>query len=224
MNFLINKCISNYISNYIAKPINRLISKTLLISIFLFFSFATSANLSTELIEIEHKPIAPRFNLPDMQDESRELTDYLGKPVIISFWATWCPPCRKEIPYFNRAWEKLKNDEIEMLFVNINEGKETIEAYTKDHPIKLKILRDEGAGQLKNWNMTGLPTTFVIDPEGRVVYQAMGERAWDSDDILDKVRALRAKTNKTSKKIDSQSNQDKTNDTKIKIDENKTKS
>jgi len=159
------------------------------------FSFSLNADqqseLSTDLIKLDHKPSAPKFKLPDMNDEPRELKDYLGKPVIISFWATWCPPCRKEIPYFNRAWEKLKDDNVEILFVNINEGKETIEAYTKDNPIKMTIIRDEGAGQLQNWNMTGLPTTFVIDPMGKVVYQAMGERAWDSDEILDKVRALK---------------------------------
>ena len=157
---------------------------------------AQADELSTELIELEHRPIAPRFSLPDMQDQTRELSDYLGKPVIISFWATWCPPCRKEIPVFNRAKEKLKDDDVVMLFVNINEGKETIEAYQKKVPINLTILRDETAGQLTNWNMTGLPSTFILDPEGQVVYQAMGERAWDSDDILDKVRKLKPQPSK----------------------------
>ena len=123
-----------------------------------------------------------------------KLSDYRGKPVIISFWATWCPPCLIEIPHLNRAWEKLKDDDVVMLFVNINEGKETIEAYDKKVPIKLKILRDEGAGQLKNWNMIGLPAAFIIDPEGRVVYQALGERYWDRDEMLDKVRDLKTKT------------------------------
>lgn len=170
---------------------NAIFNGSLLTVTWLLFSLPAYADLSTELIEIKHKPIAPQFSLPDMQDKPRQLTDYLGKPVIISFWATWCPPCRAEIPYFNRAWDKLKNDDIEMLFVNINEGKETIEAYEQKVPINLTILRDETAGQLYNWNMTGLPTTFVIDPKGRVVYQAMGERAWDSDEILDKVRTLR---------------------------------
>lgn len=181
----------NFTKIDISKKLVRLIVQSLFLGSLFILSLTANADLSTELIEIEHKPIAPRFSLPDMQDQPRELSDYRGKPVIISFWATWCPPCRAEIPYFNRAWEKLKNDDIEMLFVNINEGKETIEAYEKQVPIKLTILRDETAGQLANWNMTGLPTTFILDPDGRVVYQAMGERAWDSDDILDKVRALR---------------------------------
>ena len=169
----------------------RIIIQWITLPFLLLLSYSANAALSTELIELEHKPIAPRFSLPDMQDKQRELSDYLGKPVIISFWGTWCPPCRKEIPYFNRASEKLKDDDIVMLFVNINEAKETIEAFIKKVPIKLTILRDETAEQLANWNLTGLPVTFILDPEGRVAYQAMGERAWDSDEILDKVRKLK---------------------------------
>jgi len=171
--------------------LRRLFVYAVVVPFLLLLSFNANAALSTELIELEHKPMAPRFSLPDMQDKQRELSDYLGKPVIISFWGTWCPPCRKEIPYFNRASEKLKDDDIVMLFVNINEAKETIEAFIKKVPIKLTILRDETAEQLANWNLTGLPVTFILDPEGRVAYQAMGERAWDSDEILDKVRKLK---------------------------------
>ena len=111
---LMNSTINNF---------SRFLFRSIFLSLLFVLSLTANADLSTELIEIEHKPIAPRFSLPDMQDKPRELTDYLGKPVIISFWATWCPPCRAEIPYFNRAWEKLRDDDIEMLFVNINEGK-----------------------------------------------------------------------------------------------------
>ena len=169
----------------------RTLTHTTLLVLLLALPLTASATLSTELIELKHKPIAPRFTLPDMQDKPRELSDYLGKTVIISFWATWCPPCRKEIPYFNRVRAKLEKEDVAMLFVNINEGKEAIEAYEKKTPINLTILRDETAGQLTNWNLTGLPTTFILNPEGQVVYQAMGERAWDSDEILDKVRKLK---------------------------------
>ncbi len=164
--------------------------------LFLFYSINAQAEFSKDLTFIDHKPSAPTFNLPDMNGKMHQLSDYLGKPVIVSFWATWCPPCLKEIPQLNRAWDALKDEGVEMLLVNINEGKETIEAYQKKVPIHPKILRDETAGQLYNWNMIGLPAAFVIDPEGRVVYQALGEREWDSKEMLDKVRALKTKKDK----------------------------
>jgi len=178
--------------------INRLLKpmfKSWLLSLLLLFSINAHAEFSTDLTFLDHKPPAPDFSLPDMNGKLHKLSDYRGKPVIVSFWATWCPPCLREIPQLNRAWDKLKDQDVVMLFVNINEGIETIEAYEKKVPINLTILRDETAGQLYNWNMIGLPTAFIIDPEGRVVYQALAEREWDSDEILDKVLALRIKTN-----------------------------
>lgn len=167
---------------------------SLFLSLFLLFSLKVNAEFSTDLTFIDHKPPAPDFSLPDMQGKLHKLSDYRGKPVIVSFWATWCPPCLREIPQLNRAWKKLKDEDVVMLFVNINEGIETIEAYEKKVPIHLTILRDETAGQLHNWNMIGLPAAFIVDPEGRVVYQALAEREWDSDAILNKVRALKTKT------------------------------
>ncbi len=206
MNFKTNQAFGNNIKNNFKGIFRILILCTLkstLISLLLAFSFNAQAEFSTDLTEIEHRPNAPRFSLPDMDGKLHQLSDYRGKPVIISFWATWCPPCLIEIPHLNRAWEKLKDDDVVMLFVNINEAKETIEAYEKKVPINLTILRDETAGQLHNWNMIGLPAAFIIDPEGRVVYQALGERLWDSDEMLDKVRALKVKpTEKPNKTIE----------------------
>ncbi len=162
----------------------------------LFCTFAI-AEPDIDLIELKHKPPAPDFVLPDMQDKDHQLSDYLGKPVIVTFWATWCPPCIKELPAFNRAWAKFKDDDIALLGVNINEDIETIESFKLEYPIDFTILRDETSGQLENWNMTGLPTTFIVDADGHVVYQAMGEREWDNDTIINKIRALKRKNIKT---------------------------
>ena len=176
--------------------------KSTILFVMLLTSTFTIAEPAIDLIELKHKPPAPDFVLPDMQDKNHSLSDYLGKPVIVTFWATWCPPCVKEMPSFNRAWAQLKDDDIVLLGVNINEGIETIETFKLQYPIDFTILRDETATQLENWNMTGLPTTYIIDSDGHVAYQAMGEREWDNDIIINKVRALKRKNTKpeTSKK------------------------
>lgn len=139
---------------------------------------------------VDRKP-APGFNLPDQNGQLVKLDSFRGKPVIINFWATWCPPCRAELPSMNRAWSKIKDDGIEMLAINIGEDEDTIFSFTAEYPIDFKILLDQDGQITSNWPVKGLPTTYIVDKEGRLAYVAMGEREWDADELLQKVRDLR---------------------------------
>jgi len=172
--------------------LKHLFSMLLLSGIFLF---ATGCNAddqsSLALTEMPSKPLAPDFSLSDMDDKVHKLSDYRGKPVIINFWATWCPPCREELPSMNRAWKKIKNDGIAMLAINVGEDEDTIFAFTGEYPIDFTVLVDEDSNGIRTWPIKGLPTTFIIDPQGRIAYQAIGGRVWDDDKLLDKIRALR---------------------------------
>jgi len=160
----------------------------------------STANYAEELLTpLSNKPEAPDFMLHDISENIKELDDYKGKPVIINFWATWCPPCRAELPSMNRAWKKLKDEGIEMIAVNIGEDAETISDFTKQYPIDFTILLDESSEELENWSIRGLPTTFILDPEGHVIYRAVGGRKWDDEKLLDQVRALRAKPRTTKR-------------------------
>ena len=141
--------------------------------------------------EFEDKKPAPEFTLKDMDGETHKLSDYRGKTLIINFWATWCPPCRAELPSMNRAWEKVKDDNIVMLAINVGEDEDTIFSFLGDNPIDFTVLLDASGEMIKTWPVRGLPTTFVLDSEGRLVYQAIGGREWDSDSLLEKVRALK---------------------------------
>jgi peroxiredoxin len=91
----------------------------------------------------------------------------------------------------NRAWEKIKNDGIEMLDINGGEDEDTIFAFSGEYPIDFTVLLDESGTEINKWPIKGLPTTFVIDPDGKIIYQAIGGREWDDDKLLDKVRALK---------------------------------
>jgi len=148
---------------------------------------------SQSLTVLKKKLKAPEFKLNDMDGSSHALSDYLGQPVIINFWATWCPPCREELPSMNRAWAIIKNENIAMLAINVGEDEDTIFRFLGDYPIDFTLLLDPHAETAEKWPMKGLPTTYVIDPEGFIVYRAVGGRAWDEAKLLNMVRKLKKK-------------------------------
>ena len=165
------------------------------VSVMLFALISSLSVLSAygeqSITPISVKVPAPEFELVDMDGTKHKLGDYRGGPVIVSFWATWCPPCRKELPSMNRAWKKVKDEGIHMLAVNVGEDEDTIFAFTGNYPIDFTVLLDESGEIINQWPIKGLPTTFVLDPEGRIAYRAIGGREWDDEKLLDIVRALK---------------------------------
>jgi len=168
---------------------NKTIIGTFLASLLLLFCSRLAAEqLLTRLTD---QPEAPAFDLPDMDGEAHSLASYRGRPVIVNFWATWCPPCRAELPSMNRGWAKIKDQGIAMIAINVGEDEETIFSFMGDYPIDFQVLLDQSGQTIQRWPIKGLPTTFVIDPEGRLVYRAIGGREWDADELLDLVRKLK---------------------------------
>jgi len=153
--------------------------------------FAAVAVAGEGLEPLLERPLAPDFTLKDPLGGSHRLSGYRGKPVIVNFWATWCPPCRAEMPSMQRAWEAVKGEEILILAVNVGEGVGAIDEFAANQPVGFPLLMDPDAALMRTWPLKGLPTTFVVDPQGRLVYRAVGEREWDDPKILDSVRALR---------------------------------
>jgi peroxiredoxin len=126
-----------------------------------------------------------------MDDKVHQLSDYRGTVVIINFWATWCPPCRAEMPSMQRAWTQLKKAGIVMLAINVGEKAAAIRRFHKEYPVGFPLLLDLDSSTAESWPMRGLPTTFVVDPAGRLAYKAVGGREWDNPEILDQIRALK---------------------------------
>jgi len=161
----------------------------ILFASFLFILHANAAPI--QLTKLDVPQPAPNFKLIDLDNKKYTLNNYKGKPLIVNFWATWCPPCRAELPSFNRAWSKLKNKGVNMIAINIGEDPNAVFNFIREYPIDFRVLLDQESDQLKNWQMNGLPTTFILNYKGEVVYQAIGEREWDNDELLKKVLALR---------------------------------
>jgi peroxiredoxin len=133
---------------------------------------------------------APDFELQDTEGKQHRLSEYRGKTVIINFWATWCPPCREEIPSMNRAWQQLRQEDVIMLAVNMGEDEDTIFVFTADYQAEFPLLLDRDGAVTAQWPVKGLPTTYIIAPDGSIAYRAIGGRVWDDRTILDTVREL----------------------------------
>lgn len=160
----------------------------LLLAVFLNMQTVSAAQTLTML---KGKPPAPNFKLEDQEGNMVQLSDYKGKVVIVNFWATWCPPCLKEMPSMQRAWEILQKEDIIMLAINVGEDSDAIFAFTAEYPLDFPLLMDRTSGVSRDWRVRGLPSTYVIDPQGRIIFQAIGGREWDSDEIMNRVRSLK---------------------------------
>lgn len=147
------------------------------------------------LTELKEKWLAEDFTLKDENGKSHTLSDYRGKVVVINFWATWCPPCLKEMPSMERAHKKWIREGIEILAINVGEDEDSIFAFTGEHDISFTVLLDEDSSVLKLFPSIGLPTTYVIDPQGYVIYRAVGSREWDDPKITEKLRLLKKNKN-----------------------------
>lgn len=161
-----------------------------------FTGLATQAwSQSNDLHPVEDQPLARDFELTDINDGVHRLADYRGKIMIVNFWATWCPPCRFELPSMERLWQKLKKEEVIMLGINVGEDADTIFTFTADYPVSFPLLMDRDSSVTKMYKVLGIPTSFIIDQEGRIVYRAVGTREWDEDLLIKKILEL----NKTGK-------------------------
>ncbi|RMD71346.1 MAG: TlpA family protein disulfide reductase [Gammaproteobacteria bacterium] len=143
------------------------------------------------LTEVPGHPKAPDFALPDLDGKVHRLSDYRGKVVVINFWATWCPPCRKEMPSLERAWQVLRKEGIMLFAIDVAEDENAVFAFVAEHDLSFPVLLDEEGGVIGRWSAKGLPTTYVVDPEGRIVYKATGPREWDDASILEQIIALK---------------------------------
>lgn len=152
---------------------------------------AGTATGNQSLTPIPERPAAPDFDLKDPDDRPQRLDDYRGKPIILNFWATWCPPCREEMPSMQRAHEAVSGDGIALVAINVGEDADTIQQFLANYPVDFPLPMDLDSRVVQSYPVKGLPTTFVIDPDGRLAYVATGGREWDDPKLLDQVRALK---------------------------------
>jgi peroxiredoxin len=168
------------------------INQCLIGLLLLFSSVAVAGN--EPLHPVKGNPVAAEFNLMDVDSQRHNLAMYRGKIIIINFWATWCPPCRFELPAMEKVWERLKDKGVVILGINVGEDADTIFTFTADYPVTFPLLLDSDSSVTQKYPVIGLPTTFVVNPRGQIIYKAIGTRDWNEDALVKQILELQQST------------------------------
>lgn len=138
---------------------------------------------------------APELRLPDLEGRLVNLDELGDQVVLINFWATWCPPCRKEMPALQRLSERLGAEPFVLLGVNVGEDAERIRGFLQSLPVApgFPMLMDRSGAAARAWETRVVPTTWVIDRSGFRVLGAIGEVDYDSPELVEQLRSLIAR-------------------------------
>ena len=117
---------------------------------------------------------APGFKLQNLDGQSISLSDLRGKPVMLNFWATWCPPCRSEMPYIQEIYEEWSGKGLEVLAINIGESPSKVKEFLQSYNLSLPVLLDTKQAAARKYNVPPIPTTFFIDKDGTIQVKIIG--------------------------------------------------
>ena len=144
---------------------------------------------------------APNFSLPDLQGKTQRLTDYRGKVVFLNFWATWCKPCKEEMPSMQVLWDNLKNQDFMMLAVSMDRVTTTkdIPSFVETLKLSFPILTDSWGQTDKRYKLMGVPETYIIDQNGVLREKVIGPRDWTRRESIETIVRMLQKQPKSVK-------------------------
>src|SRR5512139_1190623 len=129
--------------------------------------------------------VAQDFGLPTLRGDYVKLSDYRGRVVFLNIWATWCPPCREEMPSMKSLYQRLKGREFEMLGVSIDrEGERVVRPFAAKYGLTFPVLLDPDGKTQRLYGLTGVPETFIVDKSGVVIHKIIGPQNWVSKEWL----------------------------------------
>ena len=133
---------------------------------------------------------APPLVLKDMDGETWDIETARGRWVFVHFWASWCGPCREEMPTIQAIHPEFDPAELEIVVINTAESEDTVFAFLASVAPDLVPLMDNDGLVTERWQPRGLPATYFVDPDGKLQYLALGGRAWDTPEYLNFLRGL----------------------------------
>ena len=144
------------------------------------------------LIPLPGNVAAPDFALPDLEGRTHRLADYRGRPLLVTFWAVWCPPCRRELPALAALSQAVAGAGIAVIAINVGDSAERIQRVSR----QASGARTAGAARYRQTvsqrlgTCTGLPCAYGVSPEGQLRLGALGEREWTAPVIEAQLRRL----------------------------------
>lgn len=143
------------------------------------YSFVTKEEVAVEGVEVGN--VAPDFELQTLEGETVKLSDFRGEKVFLNFWASWCGPCRSEMPDMQKFHEE--HDDVTILAVNLTQTEtkpENVDEFLEEFDITFPILKDENSDVATMYNVQALPTSYLIDSEGKIEHVAVGALNYES--------------------------------------------
>jgi peroxiredoxin len=155
--------------------------KSVLLIALMLWAYAAQADAFSDfgVIKPRVRVKAPDFSLSDMHGRQRTMSSFQGKVVILHFWATFCVPCRRELPTLHQLQKSFVGKNLELVFVSVDKGnKNKIEGFMNDIDLHFNTLLDPDGDVRKTYEVRALPTTYLIASDGRISGRIIGERDW----------------------------------------------
>ncbi len=134
----------------------------------------TEKTPSIKQITGNNKTSALNFKLKDLSGKEISLSDFKGKKVFLNFWASWCPPCRAEMPDIEKLYQETKNSDLVILAVNIGDDKNTARSFIEKNKYNFTVLLDLDQSIAAQYNIVAIPTSFFIDKDGNIISSTKG--------------------------------------------------
>ena len=142
-------------------------------------------------VGVKEKSSAPAISVISMDNRQLTLADLKGKVVLLNFWATWCPPCREEIPSLMKLNSFMAGKPFKMVCISVDEGgKKAVEDFFKNSGFSLPTYFDATGQAARSYGVTGVPETFIIDRNGIVAKRVIGGLDWSSPEVVSFLEGL----------------------------------
>jgi len=151
---------------------------------------ATARSVVRGLQPYTGDPQPPPLQLLDLDGRAQDLAQLRGRVVLVNFWASWCPPCVREMPSMQRLKEKLAGRPFTILAVNMAEPDKDVRVFLSKMHVDFPVPMDRDGAVLKRWRVFVFPTSFVLDAQGNIRLGVFGEVEWDSPEVMEKVVGL----------------------------------